>query len=114
MTQEKNEDFLAWLDKELAERCLTDYKLAQMAHISHSVLSNIRKGQTPTVDTLVKLSKVLRVEDVFLLRLAGLLPTPSDFDPDYELMKSAYKQIPKHKHPLAIKMLRLFSEEEKS
>lgn len=114
MTPEKNEAFLAWLDKELAERHLTDYKLAQLAHISHSVLSNIRKGQTPTVDTLVKLSKFLKVEDVFLLRLAGLLPTPQDFDPDFELLKAAYVQIPKNKRPKAIKMLRLFSEEDVS
>jgi len=114
MTPEKNEAFLAWLDKELADRHLTDYKLSQLAHISHSVLSNIRKGQTPTVDTLVKLSKFLKVEDVFLLRLAGLLPTPQDFDPDFELLKAAYVQIPKKKRPKAIKMLRLFSEEDVS
>lgn len=114
MTPEKNEDFLAWLDKELSERHLTDYKLAQLAHISHSVLSNIRKGQTPTVDTLVKLSKVLKVEDVFLLRLAGLIPTPSDFDPVLESMKAACVYVPKHQRPLALKILRDFSEEESS
>ncbi len=114
MTPEKNKDFLAWLDKELAERHLTDYKLAQLAHISHSVLSNIRKGQTPTVDTFVKLSKVFKVEDVFLLRLAGLIPKPQDFDIDFELLKAAYVELPKKRRSKAIKMIRLFSEEDET
>ncbi len=112
MTTEKNKEFLAWLDRELAERHLTDYQLAQLAHISHSVFSNMRKGQKPTLDTLVKLSKVFNVEDVFLLRLAGLLPTPLDFDIDFELLKAAYVELPKRQRPKAIKMIRLTSEDE--
>ncbi len=112
MTSEKNKEFLAWLDRELAERHLTDYQLAQLAHISHSVFSNIRKGQTPTIDTLVKLSKAFKVEDVFLLRLAGLLPKPQDFDINFELLKAAYVELPKNRRPKAIRMIRLLSEEE--
>ena len=114
MSTEKNEEFLAWLDKELSERHLTDYKLAQLAHTSHSVLSNIRKGQKPTVDTLVKLSKVLKVDVVFLLRLADLIPTPSDFDPVLDLMKAACDNVPEHQRPLALRILRDFPEEESS
>lgn len=113
MTPEKADDFLAWLDKELAERCLTDYKFAQLAHMSHSVISGIRKGKIPNWESLLKIAKALKVDEVFVLRLAGLLSTPQDFDPDLELMKSACEQVPKHQRPTAVKVLRAFTSEEK-
>jgi transcriptional regulator with XRE-family HTH domain len=114
MTPEKAEDFLAWLDKELAERCLTDYKFAQLAHMSHSVVSDIRKGKIPNLDSMLKIAKALKVDDVFVLRLAGLISRPQDFDIDFELLKAAYVQVPKNRRPKAIKMIRLYSEEDES
>ncbi len=113
MIPEKTEDFLAWLDKELAERCLTDYKFAQLAHMSHSVVSGIRKGKVPNLDSLLKIAKALKADDVFVLRLAGLISRPQDFDIDLELMKSACEQVPKGQRPTAVKVLRAFAPEEK-
>lgn len=113
MTPERVAEFLAWLDKELAERCLTDYKFAQLAHISHSVISSLRKGKMPNTETLLKISRTLKVDDVLVFRMAGVLSIPQDFDQELELMKSACDQVPKHQRPTAMRVLRAFSTDNK-
>lgn len=113
MTPEKAEDFLAWLDKRLAENCLTDLQLANKAGISHSVISSARKGKLPKWESLISIAQVFKADEVFVLRLAGLLPVPRDFDPELEMMKSACELVPKDQRALAYRMLKSFSSQTK-
>lgn len=98
MDVEQIEVFIAWLDKRLAEKNMTDNQLAKRAGLGHSSLSKARKGTLPGFKTCISIAKALNVSDVEVLRAAGHISTPSDYDEDLErLLWACENVLPKRK-----------------
>lgn len=90
MTDEKTNTFIKWLDEELAHHHLTDYQLAKMAGMSHSVFSRARKGFLPKWQACDTIARAVRVNPVVVFMAAGLLPTSPDLDNEFERLKHIY------------------------
>jgi transcriptional regulator with XRE-family HTH domain len=67
-------EFTQWLNNEKAKRGWTDYRLSAEAHISTSVLSNIKNGRLPKWDACKSIAGALGVSPISIFRKAGLLP----------------------------------------
>ena len=86
MNSERSEAFRAWLDKQLADNNLTENQLSVRAGLGHSTISKARKGTVPGYKTCISLAQALRISEIEVLRLAGHLPTPPDYDADREAL----------------------------
>ena len=72
-------DFWYWFDDRRKKFDLSDYGVARKAKISHSVISQARRGIQPIgFASLLKIAQALETDPVFALRLSGLLPRETD------------------------------------
>ncbi len=113
MNSERSEAFRAWLDKQLAENNLTENQLSVRAGLGHSTISKARKGTVPGYKTCVSLARALRVSEIEVLRVAGHLPTPPDYDPDREALIWECEQLQQHLVFMARYLVRAMSEADK-
>lgn len=74
MEPENTDEFLKWLDDELAKLNLNDYQFAKRAGLAHTTISKARKGKLPGWDACVKVANTLHVDPVFIFHMVGLLP----------------------------------------
>lgn len=73
------EDFWYWFDARRKKFDLNDYGVARKAKISHTVISQARRGVRPIgFASLLKIAQALETDPVFSLRLSGLLPRETD------------------------------------
>jgi transcriptional regulator with XRE-family HTH domain len=112
MNSERSEAFRAWLDKQLADNNLTENQLSVRAGLGHSTISKARKGTVPGYKTCISLAQALRVSEIEVLRLAGHLPTPPDYDPDREALYWECEQLPKYKVKMARRVMKAMSVED--
>jgi len=113
MDVEQIEVFIAWLDKQLAEKNMTDNQLAKRAGLGHSSLSKARKGSLPGFKACISIARALNVSEIEALRAAGHLPTPSDYSPDREALIWECEQLPEHLTYMARQVVRAMSEADK-
>jgi transcriptional regulator with XRE-family HTH domain len=98
MNLDQTEAFLLWLDKQLAEKNMTDNQLAKKAGLGHSSISKARKGSLPGFKGCISIARALNVSEIEVLRAAGHISTPPDYDPDLErLLWACEYQLPKRK-----------------
>jgi transcriptional regulator with XRE-family HTH domain len=112
MTQGRNEVFIQWLDKNLAENHLTDSQLSKKAKMSHSVLSKARNGILPKWEACAKIARALRVDPIEVFQAAGLVQLPRDLDSDFERLKFVYSSLPTNQRKLAIRLIDVLIEED--
>lgn len=113
MNFERTEAFLAWLDKQLAEKNLTDNQLSKRAGLGHSSISKARKGALPGFKACISIAKALNVSEIEVLRAAGHLPTPSNYDPDLErLVWACENMLPKRKRKEVYRVIQAMSIED--
>lgn len=75
------ENFLTWLDLELADRQITDSELARRGGISHAAISRARHGQLPGWEACKGIARGLNLPPEIVLRAAGHLPAFPEMDP---------------------------------
>jgi hypothetical protein len=112
MTQERTDIFIEWLDKKLAENRMTDSLLSKQAKMSHSVLSKARRGILPKWEACDKIAHALHADPIEVFRVAGLLKSIPDQDPDFEQLKYSYFQLPVSQRKIAARLVRVLSGEE--
>ena len=94
MKSENVEEFLKWLDGQLANLHLTDYQFAKMAGLTHTTLSKARKGKLPGWNACVKIANALHIDPVFLFRMVGLLPKRPGAKPAREELLFVCESLP--------------------
>ena len=106
MNSERTEAFLAWLDKLLAEKNLTDNQLSKRAGLGHSSISKARKGALPGFKACISIAQALNISEIEVLRAAGHLPTPPNYDEDLErLMWACENVLPKRKRKAGYRVI---------
>lgn len=105
MDQENVELFLKWLDSELAKNNLSDYQFATKAKMSHTVISKARKGKLPKWEACVSIAKALRVDPIFVFRLAGLLPKIDETIEELNHLKFACESLPEQYRAIATRLI---------
>ncbi|MEW5873415.1 MAG: hypothetical protein AB1894_29410 [Chloroflexota bacterium] len=101
------EDFLAWLDGELALRGWNDFQLSQQAGVSHSMLSRARRGALPGWDGCEAIASALDVPAELVFRLAGLLPELPDEDGGFEQWRYLLVQLSEEDRQELLQIARL-------
>lgn len=86
--------FVEWLNGELAERGWSDYHLARLAGISHSVISKARRGSPPGWEACEAIAAAFGLPAELVFRRAGLLSTRLEQDPNLEEWKAILSQLP--------------------
>lgn len=113
MNYERTEAFLAWLDKQLAEKNLTDNQLAKKAGLGHSSISKARKGALPGFKACISIAQALNVSEIEVLRAAGHIPTPPNHNPDLErLLWACENKLPRRKLKEGYRVITAMSSED--
>lgn len=88
MTQTNADKFFKWFDNMEHETGLSDRKVAERGHFVPSLISKHRKLNTvPGYDLCAKIALAFHIEPIEVFRIAGLLPPPLGYDPEFEIEK---------------------------
>lgn len=108
------EQFIHWLDSELARMGWNDYQLSLQAGISHSMISRARRGTPPGWDVCEALARALHVPADLVFRKAGLLPDEQEDEAGFERWRKVLALLPEAEREelLQIALLKLRKQEE--
>ncbi len=110
MSVSKQEEFIVWLDGELSRRGWSDYQLAKRAQISHSVISRARSGSLPKWGACESIARALGMPTEFVFRKAGLLPSKTYDEAEYEQVAHLFGQLPRDDRERVLAFLRTLAE----
>jgi transcriptional regulator with XRE-family HTH domain len=80
MEEDKAQIFLQWVMTKLEDRRVTENQLAKKAGIAHPMFYRLRsQGVIPSWENCYKLARSLDVSVYETFKMAGLIPTLSDF-----------------------------------
>lgn len=83
------DEFWAWFDAVRRERDFSDRQMAEMARISHSVISKARNEIQPIgYDALIKIGDAFGLSAPMVLRLAGHMEQEDALSPEQQLWLS--------------------------
>jgi transcriptional regulator with XRE-family HTH domain len=83
-----------WLAKQLKDNKLSMRELARRANISNSTISDVMAGKRPpTSDFCKAISGALKVPQVEVEILAGILPRPPGWSPELEEWGALFHQL---------------------
>ena len=86
------ENFVAWLDREILTRGLTDAELSRRGGIVQSVISSARAGKLPSWTACVGIARGLNLPAEVVFRAAGHLPPVSISDQEKQELDHLYQQ----------------------
>lgn len=87
------DDFIAWLDAELAQRQWSYSQLARRAGLAHSVFSRARAGAAPGWRSCRAIAEALGAPPEEVLRRAGLLPPIPADQAEFEQFRRLLAQL---------------------
>jgi transcriptional regulator with XRE-family HTH domain len=87
------DDFIAWLDAELAQRRWNYGQLARRAGLAHSVFSRARAGVAPGWRSCCAIAEALGLPPEPVLRRAGLLPPLPADQAEFEQFRHLLAQL---------------------
>ncbi len=99
-------ELIVWLNDELQERGWSIREMARRAALSHSTISNILSGGSPTFDVCAAIARATGVSPVSLFRKAGLLPSTTEEKESRETMLHWFDQLSDEDQERAIVLLR--------
>ena len=111
MEPENSEEFLRWFDGELSKLHLTDYQFAQLAGITHPVISKARKGKLPGWNSCVKIAIALHVDPVEVFRMVGLLPKRRNRTLEVGNLVYLCENLPEEYVAIALRLIKALPEE---
>jgi len=83
-----------WLAKQLKDNKLSMRELARRSKITHSTISDVMAGKRPpTSDFCKAISGALKVPQVEVEILAGILPKPPGWSPESEEWNALFHQL---------------------
>jgi transcriptional regulator with XRE-family HTH domain len=87
------DNFGEWLTKTLEQKGMSQSDLAQSAGLARGTLSNIISGTRGRgIDTMLAISKALKLHPKVVFRAAGILPADPEFDDEiFEMMDEIEK-----------------------
>jgi transcriptional regulator with XRE-family HTH domain len=107
MAAANDDDFIAWLEKELNDRNWSDNQLAKRAGISHSVISKARSGLRPKWDACEAIAGALQLPVELVFRKAGLLAPRPDDDVNLEEWNYLLSRLPQPEREELLQIARL-------
>lgn len=100
-------EFAEWLTEELAERGLSQRKLALRAGVTGPTVGQIVRGKVqPTVESIVKIAEGLEEDPISVLRLAGILPDLLPETTEEQGVVRILRALPHHLRQVAVWMVR--------
>ena len=108
-----NDNLSSWLANELIIRGWSQSKLAKLAGVSKTAISDAISGKNPPkFDVCVAIAKALRLPPEEVLRKAGLLPKQSsNVTEDQERLLYLFNNLTPEKQKYALKLLAALGEE---
>ena len=104
-------EFFDWLDEKEADLLLNDRQLSLSAGLASSVISKARSGiQAISWDACDRIARALNVPSETVFRLAGLLPTEKEFDPEIEEIMGLLEKLGEDDREDILKLLQTKAE----
>ena len=103
-------DFWDWVDQEIQARNLSYYRIEQDAGLANAAVSRpARQRSQPTLTVCNAIAQAFDMQDVDVLRKAGLIdPVPAAVAREEEVIR-LFRQVPDTHRDLAIRVLDVFA-----